>query len=187
MRSKTAAWFVCKIRYEQTQENGTQKKVTEQYVVEALTFTEAEKRIVEEMEPFFKGEFEILDISRAPFGEVFFMAIGDKVLANETEKMKRAMKEGGTAAMEQYEKKVDWNPDNADTRWYKVRIQVVTLDEKTEKERRTSFTYLVEGCSLESARQNTDRVFGQTLFDYVIAGVNETKVVEVFEYRKEEE
>ena len=49
MRSRTATWFECKIRYEKTMEDGMQKKVTEAYVVDALSFSEAEERIIEEM------------------------------------------------------------------------------------------------------------------------------------------
>ena len=45
-------WFECKIRYEKTMENGMNKKVTEPYLVDALSFTEAEARIIEEMTPF---------------------------------------------------------------------------------------------------------------------------------------
>ena len=41
MRSRTTTWFECKIRYEKTMEDGTQKKVTETYTVDALSFTEA--------------------------------------------------------------------------------------------------------------------------------------------------
>ena len=43
-------WFECKIRYEKTMENGMQKKVTEPYLVDALSFTEAEARIIEDTE-----------------------------------------------------------------------------------------------------------------------------------------
>ena len=49
MRSRTSTWFECKIRYEKTMEDGSQKKVTELYVVDALSFTEAEASIIEEM------------------------------------------------------------------------------------------------------------------------------------------
>lgn len=45
-------WFECKIRYEKTMDNGMNKKVTEPYLVDALSFTEAEARIIEEMTPF---------------------------------------------------------------------------------------------------------------------------------------
>ena len=49
-------WFECKIRYEKVMENGMNKKVTEPYLVDALSFTEAEARIIEEMTPFISEE-----------------------------------------------------------------------------------------------------------------------------------
>ena len=65
-------WFECKIRYEKTLENGMVKKVTEPYLVDALSFTEAEARIIEEMTPFISGEFTVSDIKRANYSELFF-------------------------------------------------------------------------------------------------------------------
>ena len=65
-------WFECKIRYEKTMENGMIKKVTEPYLVDAISFTEAEKRIIEEITPFMSGDFEIADIKRAHYSELFF-------------------------------------------------------------------------------------------------------------------
>lgn len=64
-------WFECKIRYEKVMENGMQKKVTEPYLVDALSFTEAEARIIEEMAPFITGEFSVSDIKRANYSELF--------------------------------------------------------------------------------------------------------------------
>lgn len=64
-------WFECKIRYERVMENGMNKKVTEPYLVDALSFTEAEARIIEEMTPFISGEFTISDIKRANYSELF--------------------------------------------------------------------------------------------------------------------
>ena len=64
-------WFECKIRYERVMENGMNKKVTELYLVDALSFTEAEARIIEEMTPFISGEFTISDIKRANYSELF--------------------------------------------------------------------------------------------------------------------
>ena len=64
--------FECKIKYEKVQDNGTTKKVTEPYIVKALTFTEAENNIVEEMLPFISGEFTISDIKRDNYSELFF-------------------------------------------------------------------------------------------------------------------
>ena len=53
-------------------ENGLTKKVSEPYLVDAISFTEAEKRIIEEIRPFMTGEFVISDIKRANYSEVFF-------------------------------------------------------------------------------------------------------------------
>lgn len=64
-------WFECKIKYEKMLENGTMKKVTEPFLVDAVNFTDAEKRIIEEREPFMTGEFEVSDIKRAPYKELF--------------------------------------------------------------------------------------------------------------------
>lgn len=61
----------CKISYEKTMENGTQKKVTEPYLVDALSFTEAEARIIEEMKPFISGEFKVEAVKRARIYELF--------------------------------------------------------------------------------------------------------------------
>lgn len=65
-------WFECKVRYDKTMENGMQKKVTEPYLVDALSFTEAEARIIEEITPFISGEFTVSDIKRANYSELFF-------------------------------------------------------------------------------------------------------------------
>ena len=64
-------WFECKIRYEKMMENGMQKKVNEPYLVDALSFTEAEARITEEMTPFISGEWTVADIKRANYSELF--------------------------------------------------------------------------------------------------------------------
>lgn len=64
-------YFICKVRYEKTMENGMNKKVTEPYLIDALSFTEAEARIIEEVQPFITGEFTVSDIKRANYSEVF--------------------------------------------------------------------------------------------------------------------
>ena len=65
-------WFTCKVRYEKTMENGQNKKVTEPYLVDALSHTEAEARIIEEMTPYISGEFTIAGIVPAKYSEIFF-------------------------------------------------------------------------------------------------------------------
>ena len=148
MRSRTANWFQCKIRYEKVMEDGLQKKVTELYVVDALSFTEAEARIMEEMSSYIRGEFEVVEIDRCVFKEIFF------------------------------------NDEQTADRWYKSKLQFVTIDEKTEKEKRTTVYYLVQGSTLENARKNIDEVMGKTMIDYIISSVSETKIMDVFEHKK---
>ena len=148
MRSRSAMWFECKIRYEKVMEDGLQKKVNENYVVDALSFSEAETRITEEMSAYISGESEVADIKKAVFKEVFF------------------------------------TDDNIADKWYKAKLQFITIDEKTEKEKRSTVTYLVQAGSMNGAMKNIDEVMGGTMIDYVVASVAETTIMDVYEYGK---
>lgn len=64
-------WFECKVRFDKTMETGLIKKVTETYMVDALSFTEAERRFIEEMTPYISGEFSVTDIKRARLADIF--------------------------------------------------------------------------------------------------------------------
>jgi len=146
MRTRTTTWFECKIRYEKMMEDGMQKKVTELYVVDALSFTEAESAIIDEMSAYISGEFEVRDIKKAPYGEIFFS-----------------------------------DEPSAD-RWYKAKLQFITIDEKTEKEKRSNVNYLVHAATFNGAVHNIDEVMGKTMIDYSIASVAETQIMDVFEH-----
>lgn len=146
MRSRTAIWFECKVRYEKVTEEGTQKKVTEQYVVDALSFSEAEQRIIEEMSAYISGEYEITDVKKATYKEIFFSDC-------ETE-----------------------------DRWYKAKLMFITIDERTEKEKRSAVTYLVQAGTLDGAVKNINEVMGGTMIDYEKSTVSKTKIMDVFEY-----
>lgn len=148
MRTRTATWFETKIQYEKTMEDGLQKKVKEQYVVDALSFTEAEKCITEEMSSYISGAFDVADIKKATYKEIFF---SDEATAD---------------------------------RWYKAKVQFITIDEKTEKEKRSNVYYLVQASTLQGALKNVDEVMGGTMIDYAIAAISETTVMDVFEYQK---
>ena len=73
-----ATWFECKVRYDKRQENGSVKKVTEPYLVDALSFTEAEARITEEQTPYISGDFNVSAVKRTKISEVFWDETGDK-------------------------------------------------------------------------------------------------------------
>ena len=189
MRSKTANWFLCKIRYEKTMEDGLQKKVTELYVVDAMSFTEAEARIIEEMSAYISGEFEVVEIDRCVFKEIFFQDnFFEKMIQNNTEELLRAArlknKKAGREILDRgLEEDMKRAISTAD-KWYKAKLKFITIDEKTEKEKKTAVYYLVQAGSFEGARKNIDDVMGGTMIDYEIDTVSETKIMDVFEYGK---
>lgn len=73
-----ASWFECKARYDKMMENGVLKKVTEPYMVDALSFTEAEARIIEELTPFVSGEFVVSAVKKTKISEIFWDDSADK-------------------------------------------------------------------------------------------------------------
>ncbi|MDE5812053.1 MAG: DUF4494 domain-containing protein [Muribaculaceae bacterium] len=73
-----AQWFECKISYDKTMENGAVKKVNEPYLVDALSFTEAEARIIEEQTPFISGNFSVSAVKRTKIAEIFWDDSADK-------------------------------------------------------------------------------------------------------------
>ena len=64
-------YYEVKARFEKTMENGMQKKVKETYLFDAMSFSEAEARAAEELVPFANGEFEVTDIKRVGYTELF--------------------------------------------------------------------------------------------------------------------
>lgn len=147
MRSKTAEWFECKVRYDKTADDGALKKITELYTVDALSFTEAESRVTEEMLSFISGAFEVADIRKAAYKEVFFA-----------------------------------DSDTAD-KWYKVRMQFIIIDEKTDKEKRSTVNYLFNAGSIEAAVKDVTEAMASTMIDYVITAVTETQIMDVIEQK----
>lgn len=144
-------WFETKVEFEKTIEDGSQKKVKEAYTVDALSFTEAEERITEEMSAYISGEFNVKNIAEASYKEIFFsdLASADK--------------------------------------WYKAKLQFITLDEKTDKEKRSNVYYLVQAGSFLQAVKNIEEVMGTTMLDYVISSVAETAIMDVFEHNAKKE
>ncbi len=71
-----AQWFQTKVRYEKMQENGSVKSVTEPYLVDALSFTEAEARIIESLKPYISGDFTVTAVKKMNLSEIFFSEAG---------------------------------------------------------------------------------------------------------------
>ena len=73
-----ANWFECKVAYRKIMENGIEKKVNDTFLVDALSFTEAESRIIEEITPFISGEFSVSAVKRTKIAEIFWDDSADK-------------------------------------------------------------------------------------------------------------
>ena len=147
MRSRTCIWFEAKIRYEKMMEDGCLKKVTETYVIDALSFGEAEKRILEEMTSYVSGEVEVCALKIAPYKEIFFA------------------------------------DNNMDDKWYVAKLAFITIDEKTDKEKKTKVCYLVNAGNINAAVKNIEEQMAGTMIDYDTFNVSETQILDVFEYK----
>lgn len=145
LRTRTSTWFECKVRYEKTQENGNHKLVNELYVVDALSFTEAEASIIDNMAVYVSGELKIANINPANYNEIYFSGNDD------------------------------------DDLWFKARLAFITIDDKN-KEERTYVNYLVQAKSIERAKRYVDEVMGDTIIDYELKSLSETKIFDVFEH-----
>ena len=144
MKAITSTWFECAVKYERTNNEGVNKAVTETYVVEAMSFTEAEAKIIEEMTPYTSGNLEVKKISPMTISEIFF------------------------------------SEKDADDRWFKCKLAFITIDEKTEKEKRSAVSYLVQANSLETALNYVVQEMGKTNIDYLASNISETKIMDVY-------
>ncbi len=147
MKARTAKWFETKVKYDKQAENGLMKPVTESYVVDALSFSETEARIMEEMKTYLSGEMTITDIKPASYKEIFFSDM------------------------------------EVDDKWYKAKLQFITIDERTEKEKKQNVYYLVQAGTMQRAVKAIDEVMGKTMMDYTIGSINETTIMDVFEHK----
>ncbi len=124
-------------------DSGVQKTVTEPYLVDALSFTEAEARITEEITPF-ASEFTVSAISRYKISESF-LGNGD--------------------------------------RYYRCKLEYITLDEKSGSEKKQGVFFLVGASTIEEARNTIESEMKKTMIDYDIVKIEETKIMDVFLYK----
>lgn len=140
-----AMYIETKVRFDKVQENGTVKKVTEPYLVDALSFTEAEARIIEEVTPFISGEFSVSAVKKTNISEIFFNEAGDK--------------------------------------FYKVKVNFITLDEKTAVERKKASYILVQASDFKDAYDRFMDGMKGTMADFDIAAITETAIMDVYKLK----
>lgn len=139
-----AQWIEVKVRYEKMTESGKTVKVTDPYLVDALSCTEAEARVVEEITPFV-NDFNVLSVNKTKISEIFWDETGD--------------------------------------RFYKVKVNFITIDEKSAVEKRTASYILVQASTFADALANFNNGMKGTMANYEIESITETKIVEVYRYR----
>lgn len=137
-----AQWIETKLRYDKVMENGAKKKVNEHYLVNALSFAEAEARITEEMRPYISGDFTVYAVKKAKIADVF-------------------------------------GSDTA-SRWWKVRVAFITINERIWTEKRDLTDLLVAGADLEDALFSFKQGMKGTLADYEVTAITETAILAVF-------
>lgn len=71
-------WFECKVKYEKMGNDGKEKMVSEPYLIDAVSFTDAESRIQKELEPYITGEFFVSTIKIANYSELIPDENGDR-------------------------------------------------------------------------------------------------------------
>ena len=142
-------WIETKVKYEKTMENGLQKKVTEPYLVDALSFTEAEKRITEEIAPFMSGEFSVSAVKKSNITELF------------------------------------WSDAESDDKWYKVKVNFITINERTMQEKKTASYMMVQASDFHTALKHFDEGMKGTMTDYQIVAITETAIMDVYKFDAE--
>lgn len=144
-------WFECKVSYERQADSVGMKKVSESYLVDALSFTEAEKRIIKEVRPFVSvGELEVVNIRRARIAELFL------------------------------------NEEAEDDRYFRAKVNFITVDEKSGSEKKTSATMIVKSDSLPNAVTELKAQLDSQMASYEIASVTDTQILDVFQYEAPE-
>ena len=138
-----ATWFECKVKYDKLVENRQQKTVTEPYLVDALSFTEAEARIIDEVSTLVNGEMKVTAVKRTNIAEIF------------------------------------WDEADGD-RWYKVKVNFITIDEKTAVEKKTANFIMVQANGFKAACDNFMQGMKGTMADFEIASITETAILDVF-------
>lgn len=142
-------YFLVKVSYESMTPSGSMKKVRESYVIDAVSFTEAEARTIGELQPKIDRELVVDAMSKVSFSGII-----------------RTGKE----------------------RWYKAKLNYITIDEKSGKEKRKATFMLVEADSVEEANKIIVGFMGMAISqEYEIDTIGDYKIEEVFDYTQEKE
>ena len=161
-------YFLVKIKLEKTSQEGKIVKATEQYLIDALSFTEAEARITKEMEPFISGEFEVAAISKKNYSEI----VETNVIINNVTSV--------------VDNKIELDMDRTEAdKWFECKLNFITIDEEKGVEKKTAVFILVHADTVHAANKTLIFHMRNSMADYTIEGVKETKIIDVFKYMED--
>lgn len=135
-------WFECRVSYDKVQENGTIKRITEAYLVEADNFTEAEDSITKAMQPYISGDFTVSAVRRRNYDNVIESGEGDY--------------------------------------FYRVKLIIITIDEKTAAEKKNNLFLLVQADDLETALADVKDYMRGSVEDWNLHTITETSILDVY-------
>ncbi len=146
-----ALWFETAVRFDKMQENGAVRKVTEKYLVDALTFSDSEARTIEKVTPYISGEFSVSATKKTKIAEIFYD-----------------------------------ESDYAD-KWWLVKVNFITYDEKSGKEKKSMTQILVQAGDFENALGRFQDGMRGSMAEYRIASISETAYMDVYPYEPKTE
>ncbi len=143
-----ATWYECKFKYNREDQNGGFTTITEVYLIDAVSFTDAETRVYQEIGSNYQ-EFILVSVKKYRLHELVYKEDAFK--------------------------------------WYKCKVGITTLDEKSGKERKSKQTILVSGNSVKDAYDAVEELFADSVSDYEILDIVTTSIVEVMPYFEDQE
>ena len=133
-------FFEVRVKYDKMMENGVVKRVTEAYAVDAMSFTEAEGRITEQMRPYITGEFEVVAEKRAKYTEIKF---------------------------------------NDGDLFFLVKFNLISTNDAGQ-EKRSPLHVMFRQYNIDDAKKEARLYMKESMVDYEIEFIKETKIIDVF-------
>ena len=159
--------YECGVRYDKMMENGAVKKVTELYLVDAVSFTEAEARIIREMTPYMSGDFDVCSIKRTNYSEIVY------------DKFNLASSASGSVQKLTGQNK---HASELADKWFKAKVNYIVVNEKTGKEKKTPVYFIINAGSIAAAHETLVEHMKGTIVDYEIATLDDTRIMDVYVY-----
>ena len=143
-------WFECKVKYEKPNEGGKASRVTETFLVDAFTFTDAEARITEKMTEALSCDFLVTAVNKSKLTDIL--------------------------------------PDNDEPDyWYRCKVVLVDIDEKSGKEKKITNLMLVEASGLKDACERLEQHLSTVIVPWDLTAVTLSPILEIFPYTPPEE